>query len=261
MPTRTPEALKFIKTPTSFIKLSFFHIAAMVEVSFNAYITKFEDQYSSEWSNTIVYGRMDPIGTFKSTSRKISLGWTVPSDSLEEAKENFHKGQTLISMLYPVYDQQAGRQASLKASPLLKVKLGNLIIKAGENPTVDGSAATSGLICSANGFTLSPELEEGFFFFQEGNMYPQTLKFDGVLQIYHDVPLGWGEELIDGNEIRFSERNFADIESRKRQSPFPELTDGSYKERDRAPAKNKNETDGQQKGQTAKEDTINEPKS
>jgi len=214
----------------SFIELAFFHIAAKVEVSFKAFINKFSDQFVSNWENTQVYGRMDPIGTFKGTVRRVSIDWSIPSDSLEEAKMNFHKSQTLISMLYPVYDHESGRQPALKSSPLLKVKMGNLLIKSGASPRSSGGVKEDGLVCSSGGFIFTPEIDEGFFFFEDGNIYPQTNKFSCTLQIYHDVQLGWREEFIAGEEGqgksgKFSEENSLSIEFRKRTGFFPYSSD------------------------------------
>jgi hypothetical protein len=54
-------------------------------VEFKGFITEMSDNFQSSWDTEEVYGRMDPIGTFKSTKRTISLGWTVPAASLKEA--------------------------------------------------------------------------------------------------------------------------------------------------------------------------------
>ena len=109
-------------------ELKFYHIPSETEVAFNAYITDFKDNYSSEWENSQAYGRMDPIGTFKSTVRNISLSWVVPSISAREASLNMQKAQDLISMLYPSYARiKCTNHAALVASPLLKVLFSNFI--------------------------------------------------------------------------------------------------------------------------------------
>ena len=39
---------------------------------FGAFLTSFSDSMASNWNEEQVYGRQDPIGTFQSTTRKIS---------------------------------------------------------------------------------------------------------------------------------------------------------------------------------------------
>ena len=84
--------------------IQFYSIPTGESLSFKAFLTQFEDQYSSEWNDTPSFGRMDPIHTFKRTSRTISLGWDVPAASVNEAKLNLLNAQKLLSLLYPVYD-------------------------------------------------------------------------------------------------------------------------------------------------------------
>ena len=59
-------------------KLEFHQLVSNTRVDFKAFVTQFEDQYTSEWNEETVFGRMDPIATFKRTGRKINLGWDIP---------------------------------------------------------------------------------------------------------------------------------------------------------------------------------------
>ena len=68
--------------------IEFYHIATGRTVKFKALLTNFSDNYDSQWSEEEVYGRMDPIKTFKSTKRTISLGWDVVAGSKKEAINN-----------------------------------------------------------------------------------------------------------------------------------------------------------------------------
>lgn len=83
--------------------LHFHSVATGATVHFKAFLTAFEDQYESEWSDEMTFGRMDPISTFKRTKRTINLGWDVPAASVDEAKFNLAEAERFISMLYPVY--------------------------------------------------------------------------------------------------------------------------------------------------------------
>ena len=84
--------------------LHFHSVATGATVHFKAFLTEFADQYESEWSDEMTFGRMDPISTFKRTKRTINLGWDVPAASVDEAKFNLAEAERFISMLYPVYN-------------------------------------------------------------------------------------------------------------------------------------------------------------
>ena len=66
------------------INIRFEHIATGNSVEFFAWITNFSDVYTSNWNSTELYGRLDPMMTFKNTSRKITLEWDVVAASLKD---------------------------------------------------------------------------------------------------------------------------------------------------------------------------------
>ena len=113
-----------------------FHVPTGESVVFKAFLTTYSDQYNSSWEQTEVFGRMDPIQTFKNTKRIISLRWDVVASSVEEAIMNLDKCQRLFSMLYPVYeedDPNIPASTTMVASPLFKLKFANLIRSVGNN--------------------------------------------------------------------------------------------------------------------------------
>ena len=145
--------------------LEFYHVATGRSVRFKAFLTVFQDSYSSDWNDEAVFGRMDPISTFKATQRKISLGWVVPSGSEEEAVENLKLCSILFSLLYPTYDDDSfsnngGGSSTINSGPLFKLKFMNLI----QNASAPGlRAQESGLLGKISGFAYEPDLEQGFF--------------------------------------------------------------------------------------------------
>ena len=98
--------------PTDFYANSFdnyIHFASTISgknIRFKAMLTQFEDQFSSEWNSEQVYGRNDPIQTFRNTTRKISIGWDAPAASFAEAATNMLNAAKLTRMLYPSYQQR-----------------------------------------------------------------------------------------------------------------------------------------------------------
>lgn len=133
--------------------LDFFHVPTKESVQFKAFLETYSDNFSSAWNQEEPFGRMDDIQTFKKTGRVITLAWSVPSFSEEEAIKNLDKAETLLSMLYPVYEEiplgTIGEKADsnsdgvglttsintrrrdvavMVAPPLFKLKFANLIM-------------------------------------------------------------------------------------------------------------------------------------
>ena len=177
-------------------KIEFEHLVSGQKVAFPAFLTQFEDQFTSEWNEETVYGRMDQIATFKRTGRKINLGWDVPSRSAREAEEMLGRISLLVRMLYPSYvaprssgGPYAASATHIAGPPLLRVKFVNLI-----QNVVDPE---NGLLGYVNGFTTSPVLESGFIEStnSEGNsglsLYPKAYKLSCTFIVLHTFTPGW----------------------------------------------------------------------
>jgi hypothetical protein len=175
--------------------IEFYHIATGKSVRFKAMLTEFSDNYDSQWSSEEVYGRMDPIKTFKTTIRTITLAWDVVAGSQEEAVENMINCSTLFQMLYPTY-ASAGSSSTLQAPPLFKLKLLNLIqdVSRAPAPGKHASAKAAGLVGSVSGFKYSPNLDHGVFAEGQGTVYPQSLNLSCTFSCMHTHPLGYGPD-------------------------------------------------------------------
>ena len=154
-------------------------------VEFKGFLTEMSDNFQSSWETEEVYGRMDPIGTFKNTKRSISLGWNIPAASLEEAKSNLEAMRSLTSMLYPGYSTSQVRSGgnNISKPPLIRLTYANLI----------KAANGKGLLGWVDGFNVQPNLEMGFFI--EGqNQYPKVYTMNCILNVLHEHDLGWNNE-------------------------------------------------------------------
>jgi hypothetical protein len=145
------------------------HVPTNYTVVFKAFLTQFEDALDSQWEDDTVYGRMDPISTFKRTGRIISLAWDVPAASFEEAQRNMKEASQLLQTVYPTYSQ-IGNNNIISASPLLRIKFMNLIQNvSAQQATVNDPVArqfsgiVNGLLGKVNGFRFAPDLEQGSF--------------------------------------------------------------------------------------------------
>jgi len=149
-------------------------------VRFKAILTDFDDMYVSSWREENIYGRMDPIATFQSTKRKINFGFDVVAGDLSEAIDNYNKSKTLLSYLYPVYEEISGEgfnASSIKSPPLLKIKFANFINEKVGNANLP-------LVGKLDGLSFRPVMDVGFF--ESGRkLYPKVNQFTCNFTVLH----------------------------------------------------------------------------
>jgi hypothetical protein len=169
--------------------LNFYHLASNKEVKFKGFVTNFSDQYQSSWDKEEIFGRMDPIQTFKSTQRTINVSWDVVAGSLAEAKDNLEKLSTLFNMLYPSYETKASGTAGMTHAPLLRMKYLNFVTKAGAS--AKSTAKEGGLLGSSSGFNFEPAMDDAMYGDDAGNLYPKVVKLSCTFSVIHESALGW----------------------------------------------------------------------
>jgi|TARA_R110000824_G_scaffold5670_10_gene26130 hypothetical protein len=154
---------------------------------YKTFLTAFEDKYDSNWNETEVYARMDPIYTFQSTKRTISIGFDVPAYDTKEAVINMKKSMAVSRLLYPSYNVQSG-VATLSAAPIFKVQFANLI----------QDAQTGGpLFGIIKSWSFKPKLDAGFFTQNSETglastvIVPKVLEVSFDLNVLHSHPLGY----------------------------------------------------------------------
>ena len=106
--------------------MSFLHVPSGESVFFKAFITAFNETYSCDWASESVYGRTDPIQSFKQTTRSITLSFQMPASTYSESFENLGRVQKLISYLYPSYDD-VDNALTITQSPLIRLRIMNLV--------------------------------------------------------------------------------------------------------------------------------------
>lgn len=106
--------------------ISFYHVPSERVVKFKAFITAFNESYSSNFTPHETFGRTDPIYQYKGTTRKITLAFKVPAASESEAFENLGRVSALEQMLYPTYSE-LNSATTLSQAPLIRVKVMNLL--------------------------------------------------------------------------------------------------------------------------------------
>ena len=162
-------------------------------VAFKAFLTSFSQNFQSSWNQEKVYGRIDPVATFDSTTRTISVAWDIPAYDLEDAKNNLHKCSVLVQMLYPSYTgtteggstsqgtQRSTNSNTIQKTPLIKLKYANLITNFSNNGS---NAGLLGYITTVN---WTPSLESGMFTDNAGGsqLYPKLIQLSCDFNVLH----------------------------------------------------------------------------
>lgn len=141
-------------------------ISTMNSWSFPAFVKSFSDKYESEWNVESVFGRIDPILTYKNTTRKIDLQITVPAFHVGQAYNNWIKINELMQALYPGYKEVDGEWV-ISTPPLFGIKFHNLAKEVNTGMFLQDfiyGAFTSGL-------SIDPNVDEGFLF--SNNVYTE----------------------------------------------------------------------------------------
>ena len=170
------------------LEIHFTHIASGQEVKFMGALNNWQDNYTSNWNEEDVYGRMDPIATFQGTKRQITIGWSVLSDSDNVGIANLRDISKFINFLYPQYSGHAvgGLTASsISSAPLLRLKFMNL---------VTNTETGEGLVGYINGgVSVTPNMESGFLIPESGQMIPKTIDMEITFSVLHSHDLGFNE--------------------------------------------------------------------
>lgn len=174
-------------TTSPTLALTFEHAPTARTVRFKAFITKFSDKYESTWDKEEVLGRMDPVQTFKSTKRSISLSWDVVAGNIDEARANMESMSDLASMLYPTYEEGA-----ISSAPLMRVKFANWVT------TPNGA----GLLGSISGFSFEPLMDDQLFCEKE-KVYPKVIQLTCTLDVIHEHKLGYDADKREKLEKKF----------------------------------------------------------
>ncbi len=196
--------------------ISFLHVPSNSTVFFKAYVTEYNETFNCSWSPTEVYGRTDPIQTYRGTKRSISLGFDVPAASMSEAYENLGRVSKLVQMLYPTYvPNELGNGRIIGQAPLVRVKMMNLITKeratpdhiqqalGGDNDSLSqvlGGYQTSpmpenGVLAAIGNITYRSDLQKIQMFEKAANtVLPQSLSVNLGFDVIHEETLGWGPD-------------------------------------------------------------------
>ena len=183
--------------------LGFHHIPSGENVYFKAFITSFNESYSSDWSSEQLYGRADPIQMFKSTTRTIALAFNVPAASMSEAYENLANVGKLSQFLYPYYTE-IKNATTIAQSPLVRMKVMNMLAsqkndETGKNfKSFIASAgkfnASNGLLGAITSLSIAHNLDSpdhGVLEVSQGTILPKMIEVTIDFTAIHEHSMGW----------------------------------------------------------------------
>ena len=184
------------------------------KVKFSAFVTSFSDNFAQSWSSTSVYGKPDTIETYQGTRRNIDLAWDVPSNGPREGYENMIKLETLLKMLYPMYDVQSkstSNVATINKPPLLRLKFANLI----------QNHKGQGLLGHVNGFNFNPAMDQGMYNTKEARLKATGIPDVGLIPKVYSMRCSF--TVLHEQDLGFNASNnrfFNGIKKRE-ESGFP----------------------------------------
>ncbi len=164
--------------------IRFTSIATGDQVEFPAFVTSFSDEYGVAWSDEQVFGRIDPIKQYQSTTRRINTSFDILGKDKETAIKNFENYTRLIRMLYPVYSDPIGRENNsrvIKAGPLMRIRYSNYIRSA---------TSEDGLLGCIQGVTFKPEFDSGHFRNATGDLVPIRYSMSFMFIPLHEKQIG-----------------------------------------------------------------------
>ena len=192
---------------------------------FKPYITKFSDNYKSDWNQEYVMGRMDAIATFRRTTRVIQLGFSVPSADYIEADNNWKNATTLRDFLYPTYKVIKPKNKNVTPTSLADPEILNNNLKRYYKAQRRVSALEEQLdirqnvaIMSGNpilslkladlisdtygeplygyleGVTLEPDQQMGYHLVGDGKLVPKAFEMSFSFTVIHTEPLGYDQK-------------------------------------------------------------------
>ena len=225
--------------------ISFLHEPSQNSVFFKAFITAYNETFNSDWATETVFGRTDPIHSFRQTSRRITIAFKVPAATYTEAYDNLANVQALIQYLYPNYSTAAnGPAQTISQNPYIRLKVMNLGRKAeqgfaeaakafGEgqwNPVgnlTDAGALvqnglmrgsylsdadpTRGMLGVVSNLTVNHNLENpdiGVLTAGHNMVLPKLIEINMDFNVVHETRLGWSPTSDPANETGFDNMMF-----------------------------------------------------
>ena len=178
------------------MNLMFYHVPSENHVFFKAFITAYNETFSSDYASEQVFGRIDPIHTFKQTTRNCTLSFVLPASTPSEAFDNMLRVDELRSFLYPSY-AGSSNALTINQSPLTRIRVMNLLTDSRDPLHYDhlfGTAtmpSRTGALTVINNMTVNFNLEAdiGVFETRGSEAFGYPLSRRGILPKLIEISL------------------------------------------------------------------------
>lgn len=150
-------------------------------VYFRPIITSLTEGLAPEWNKAQFYGRVDPVATYMSTARTISLSFELHAFGPEDVKTIYQKLHWLSSMVYPEYDNNL----VYRSGPVVRMRIGDLVNAVGP----EGGRGLPGIIES-----LDYDYSDSLWELKENFKLPRQVNVSLTFTVLHDLPIGRGAE-------------------------------------------------------------------
>ncbi|MHB8407969.1 MAG: hypothetical protein ACYDHY_07800 [Acidiferrobacterales bacterium] len=140
---------------------------------------KIRETFSPEWNKRTYFGRVDPVVTYVSTGRALSVSFLLACFGPEDLRTVWQKLNWLSSMVYPSYDNDL----AYSSGPVLRLRVGDVINSLG----IEGNRGLPGIV-----ETMEFDYSEALWELKKGWKVPRNIPVQLTFQILHDRPIGIG---------------------------------------------------------------------
>lgn len=127
------------KLDSEYVPFYFHDLRTNEIISFHAFLDTLSETFAANYSSYKTYGRADPIQMYSSTTRSISLSFTIVATSREDFDEMWYKINRLIASTYPKYTKGQMVESTngvkfeqpfsqvIGATPLMRLRVGDVV--------------------------------------------------------------------------------------------------------------------------------------
>lgn len=133
----------------------------------------FAESLAPDWSEGSSFGRVDPLVSYKSTTKSFSVGFELHAFAPEDLELMYKKKTFLESLCYPSYDANS----LFRSGPICRLRLGDVI--------GNSQGGLAGVIKS-----LSFDFSEALWELRRGMKAPMSFKVALEFLVLHDGPVG-----------------------------------------------------------------------
>lgn len=159
----------------------------------NAHNMNFSETYTLSWAPTEVYGRMDPVATYKNTKRRVNISFELISDGVNTVETNANIDR-LRKALYPVYNDGAKGTAIISSPPMFRVKWSSIVSHDYYDANNEGGRTLKGgLLGYLDSFEIKPAMlgeQAGGWSASNGYLQAKNFNVNINLNVIHEHPLG-----------------------------------------------------------------------